>query len=81
MTWMEFRTLLAGIGPKTTLGRIISIRSETDKEVLKQFTPEMKKIRSEWITKSAKKKSTKERDVFVEEMRKAFIAMAGGGND
>lgn len=78
MSWDEFKTLLSGVGPKTPLGRIVSIRSETDKEVLKDFTPEMRKIRSEWLNRNAKKKSAEERDRFVEAMRQAFIAMAGG---
>lgn len=78
MSWDEFKTLLSGAGPKTPLGRIVSIRSETDKETLKEFTPEMRKIRTEWMTRNAKKKSAEERDQFVEAMRRAFIAMAGG---
>ncbi len=81
MSWNEFKTLLAGIGPETALGRIVSIRSETDKDVLKEFTPDMKRIRTEWLTRSAKKKSVEERDRFVEQMKQAFIAMAGGINN
>ena len=52
MTWDEFITLLAGIGGDTPLGRIVSIRSETDKDRIKHFTPEEKKIRNEWRTKN-----------------------------
>lgn len=77
MSWNEFKTLLAGIGPETALGRIVSIRSETDKDVLKEFTPDMKRIRTEWLIRNAKEKSIEERDRFVEEMKQAFIAMAG----
>ena len=40
MTWDEFRDLLVGISPETPLGRIVSIRAEEDKEVLKHFTKE-----------------------------------------
>lgn len=81
MSWNEFKTLLAGIGPETALGRIVSIRSETDKDVLKEFTPDMKRIQTEWLIRSAREKSVEERDRFVEQMKQAFIAMAGGINN
>lgn len=77
MNWEEFKTLLSGIGPDTALGRIVAIRSETDKDVLKEFTPDMRRIRNEWLTRNAKEKSKEERDRFVEDMKQAFIAMAG----
>lgn len=48
MSWSEFSTLLAGIMPETPLGQIISIRSETDPDIIKGFNKEQKKIRSDW---------------------------------
>lgn len=53
MKWPEFAALLGGIGPDSALGRVIAIRSETDPERLKQFTPSQKKIRDDWIMKQA----------------------------
>lgn len=81
MSWDEFKTLLSGIGPNTALGRVVAIRSETDKEVLKEFTPDMRRIRNEWLTRSAKERSIEERDRFIESMKQAFISMAGGFKD
>ncbi len=51
MKWPEFAALLGGIGPDSALGRVIAIRSESDPERLKQFTPAQRKIRDEWIMK------------------------------
>ena len=48
MSWDEFSTLLAGLNGETPLGHIVSIRSETDKERLKHFTPAERKIRNDW---------------------------------
>ena len=48
MSWYEFCTLLIGIMPKTPLGQIVSIRSEKDENILKNFTEEQHKIRNEW---------------------------------
>ncbi|BFH60750.1 hypothetical protein PAJ34TS1_13420 [Paenibacillus azoreducens] len=54
MTWDEFCTLLAGIMPETPLGQIVSIRSENDREKLKNFTPEQHRIRNEWRSRELK---------------------------
>lgn len=66
----EVFTLVSGLLPETPLGRVISIRSETDKNALKNYTPEMKKIRSDWLNKQAK---IKEKD--VESLDKVFKSM------
>lgn len=78
MSWEEFKTLLAGLNSDTALGRIVSIRSESDKDVLKDFTPEMRRIRIEWLNKNAKAKTAEATADFIEQMKQAFIAMAGG---
>lgn len=78
MRWDEFVSLLSGIGPNTALGRVVSIRAENDKEMLKHFTPGMKKIRDEWRLKKARQMSVSQRDAFLEEMKNTFIRMAGG---
>lgn len=78
MKWDEFKDLLSGIGPDTPLGRIVSIRAEEDKEILKHFTKEQHKIRNEWRSKKAKQISKEEMDHVLNMFKNAFIAMAGG---
>lgn len=78
MKWNEFRTLLIGIAPETPLGRIVSIRAETDKNVLKHFSKEQRRIHNEWMQRSAKQKTPQQAADFYEEMKRAFIQMAGG---
>ena len=80
MKWDEFADLLSGLGPDTALGRIVSIRAEDNDEILKHFTPEQHRIRNEWRRKQAKAVSLEDRDAFLKEMKKAFLAMAGGSN-
>lgn len=55
MSYQEFVSLLGGLMEDTPLGRIVAIRSEKDNERLKNFTPEQKKIRNEWILRRNKK--------------------------
>lgn len=71
--------MLSGIGPDTPLGRIVAIRSETDKNVLKHFTRDQKRIRSEWMARRAKAKTESETATFIEQMKQMFIRMAGEG--
>lgn len=49
MSWSEFCSLLSGIMHDTPLGRIVSIRSEKDPKVIKEFTKEEREIRNKWI--------------------------------
>lgn len=77
MKWDEFRDLLVGISPDTALGRVVSIRAEDDKNVLKHFTKEQHRIRSEWRQRRAKNKTPEQTEDFIEQMRRAFIQMAG----
>lgn len=79
MKWDEFRALLVGIGPDTPLGRIVSIRSEDDEDILKYFTADQNRIRNEWRNKCVKNDiSDADRAQMLEQLKKAFIYMAGG---
>ena len=56
ISWSEVKMLISGLLGDTPLGRVIQIRSENDKEQLKNFTPDMHKIRNEWRNRQAKDK-------------------------
>lgn len=77
MKWDEFRDLLIGIGPETPLGRIVSIRSEDDPTQLKHFTKEQRRIRSAWQNRKAKARKPEDTAAFLENLKQAFINMAG----
>lgn len=77
MKWEEFKDLLVGISSDTALGRIVAIRSETDKEVLKHFTKDQKRIRSEWLQRRAKDVKPEDMETILNGFKQAFISMAG----
>lgn len=81
MKWNEFKALIAGIGPETPLGRIVSIRAEDDKEVLKSFTPSMRRERAEWRMKMAKMKPQETVQAGIESIKQALFAMAEPKHD
>lgn len=77
MRWSEFKSLLIGINPDTILGRIVSIRAENDKEILKNFTKEQHKIRNEWRLNHSKNTNKKNAKDAIANMERAFLKMAG----
>ncbi len=81
MKWAEFSALLSGIDPDTALGRIVSIRSETDEKILKHFTADQNRIRSEWMNKTAKERRPEDTERFLEQIKNGFIRIAGGKRD
>lgn len=78
MPWDEFCSYLSGIMPDTPLGNIVQIRSEEDKDILKNFTPEQKKIRSEWRNRMAKNMDKKQAEYAIEMFKNMFRELAGG---
>ena len=80
MSWDEFRDLLSGLSPDTALGRMVAIRAEEDTEILKQFTPEQRRIRSQWRSCTAKRKRAEDTADFLAQMQNVFRQMAGGEN-
>lgn len=77
MQWEEFKQLLAGISPDTPLGRIVAIRSETDRKVLKHFSKEQQRIRSEWQRRRAKNVKQEDMQQVLEAFKQMFVSMAG----
>lgn len=72
LDWGEFANMLGGIMPQTPLGQIISIRSEENPDILKNFTPEQKKMRREWRSKQSKIMSEKECERMMKELEQVF---------
>ena len=72
----EFLNLLSGIMADTPLGLIVQIRSENDPDVINSFTPEQKRIRSEWINKKANEISKEDYDKAMENFKNMLISLA-----
>lgn len=81
VSWDEFKSLLAGMAPETALGRMVAIRSETDKDVIKHFTKEQKRIYDEWRERKAEcaKQEPKTYEQQMDYLENMMAAMCGGG--
>lgn len=80
ITVSEYYKLLGGLMSDTPLGAMIEIRSESDSEMLKRFTPEQHRIRNEWRRYIAKKQiermSPQEKKAKMSELKSVFKSIA-----
>ena len=67
----EFLNLTSCLMPETPLGQIVAIRSETDGEVISNFTDAQKKIRNDWLNREM---SNNEQE-YRESMDKLFAML------
>ena len=65
VSWDEFRALIAGLSPETALGRVVAIRSETDKDIIKHYTKDQRRIYDDWRGREIKEMDGK---TFEKEM-------------
>lgn len=46
--YKDWAMLVAGLSAQTPLGQTVAVRMEQDKEVIRRFSPQQKKIRAQW---------------------------------
>lgn len=73
--WAEFSALLSGLSAETALGRIVSIRSETDEETIKRFSPYQKKVHADWQERLYKAMSEEEYEAEMRQLEKRLFAI------
>lgn len=79
VSWDEFRSLLAGISPDTVLGRVVAIRSETDKNVIKHFSRDQKRIYDAWRNRKADAMTPENFDQAMAKLEDMMARLCGGG--
>lgn len=65
--------MLGRLSPETPLGRIVAIRSETDKNVIHNFTRDQKRIYDEWREREVE---TMTQETFEKQMASLELMMA-----
>lgn len=75
MGWDEFKSLLAGIDPETPLGRIVAIRAETDKDVIKNFNKDQKRIYNEWRNRKVESMTPATYEQEMADLEKMFAQL------
>lgn len=73
--WSEFSALLSGLSAETALGRIVSIRSETDADTIKRFSPYQKKVHDDWQERLYKAMSEEEYEAEMKQLEKSLFSI------
>ncbi len=79
VSWDEFRSLLAGIDPETPLGRVVAIRAETDRNVIRHFTRDQKRIYDAWRNRRAAAMTPETYEQQMAYLEKMMAQLCGGG--
>lgn len=79
MSWDEFRDLVSGLNDETPLVKVAMIRTESDPERLKQYSPSQRAMHSEWQRRRALKRPEGDTQRFLADMEKSLSSMFGGG--
>ena len=79
VSWDEFKALISGLSPDTALGRVVAIRSEKDKDIIKHFTADQRQIYDEWRNRRADKMDRNTFEKEMAELENMFASIYGGG--
>ena len=79
VSWDEFKALISGLSPDTALGRVVAIRSEKDKDIIKHFTADQRQIYDEWRNRRADKMDRNTFEKEMAELENMFESIYGGG--
>lgn len=80
LKYSDWAKMVSGLMDDTPLGYVVSIRSETDQEIIRRFTPEQRAIRQDWERVRAKRilqLPEKELRQQFAQMEQAMAAMFG----
>lgn len=77
--YSDWAKLVSGLMDDTPLGRVISIRSETDRDVIRHMTPDQRRMRQEWLAYRSAHRSTEERQADIQALQAMIAGMFGGG--
>lgn len=77
MDWAELCSDISGLMSETPLGNIVQIRSEDDRERLKNFTQDQKNIRWKYRMKMAQNVDQEEVKKAIADLQRTFKKMAG----
>jgi hypothetical protein len=80
LKYSDWAKMVSGLMDDTPLGRIVGVRSETDPNIIKNFTQEQRAIQADWRRfKFAHVPKVSEEDARrqMDQLEKAFAAMFG----
>ena len=77
--YTDWAKMVSGLMDDTPLGRIVGIRRETDRDVLKHYTKEQRQVRSDWAAFRASKIVKTDDVKRMAQLEQMIAGMFGGG--
>lgn len=77
ITVPEYYMLLQSLNSDTPLGQIVSIRAETNKDVMKHWGSAEKRIRIDWMNRKGREQVENDPDAAISELKNALIKAFG----
>ena len=81
MHYADWSVLVSGLMQDTPLGQMVIIRRETDYKVIQKFTPEQKKIHSDWqkfVCRNTSEEQHRQQAVQLEKLLESMFGKKGG---
>lgn len=77
LRYSDWAKMVSGLMEDTPLGRVVSIRSEDDPDVIRHMTPDQRRMRSDWLTHRMARQSSDERKAAIEALQAMVAGMFG----
>lgn len=82
LPYSEWSKLVSGLMDDTPLGRVVAVRTETDRKVISQFSPWQRQIRADWNAFKAqrmKQQSPEDLEQQMKQLERMLAGAFGGG--
>ena len=79
LRYSDWAKMVGGLMDDTPLGRVVAIRSETDREIVQRMSPGQRRMRSEWMSFRAAQEHDPEENRENMKQLQAMIAGLFGG--
>ena len=82
LPYSEWSKLVSGLMDDTPLGRVVAVRTETDRKVISQFSTWQRQIRADWNAFKAKRmsqQSTEDMEQQMKQLERMLASAFGGG--
>lgn len=79
LRYTDWAKMVGGLMDDTPLGRVVAIRAETDREVIRRMTADQRKIRSEWAAYRASVTAQNDQRQQMKQLQAMIAGMFGRG--
>ena len=79
LKYSDWAKMVSGLMDDTPLGRVVQLRTEQDKAVLKRLTKEERQMRAEWAAFQRARRGPDHSETDITQLETMIAALFGGG--